>query len=71
MDGHPPGDHNCFKNGLVHLKAIGPYPSSIYITAKDQTSTELINIPVRVHDLKKISIFTKSKIMNLKEVTTL
>lgn len=61
----------CNSNGIVELVKDGQYPSSIYITARDRSSTELINIPVRIRDLKKISIFTKSKIMNIKEIQNL
>ena len=49
----------------------GGFLSSVYITAKDVKSSELINIPVRIHDLDKIAIFTKSRIMNLNEIQTL
>ena len=56
----------CFSNGLVQLKHEGKYSSSVYITAKDQESSELASIPVRIRDLQRVSIFTKSKVMNLR-----
>ena len=56
----------CFSNGLVHLQHEGKYSSSVYITAKDQESSELASIPVRIRDLERVSIFTKSKVMNLR-----
>lgn len=61
----------CNSNGIVELVKDGQYPSSVYITARDRASTELINIPVRIRDLKRISIFTKSKVMNIKEIQNL
>ena len=49
----------------------GGFLSSVYITGKDEKSSEFIKIPARIHDLYKIAIFTKSRIMNLNEIQTL
>lgn len=46
----------------------GAYSSSIYVTATDTATESVLNIPVRIRKLNKISIATKSRMMNLKEI---
>lgn len=50
---------------------IGSYKLSTYIEAKNAETSEVMNIPIRIHDLNRIAIFTKSKVMNLNEIQTL
>lgn len=63
--------NQCHSNGIVQLMHMGAYPSSIYITATDRETNELTNIPVRIRDLERISIFTKSRVMNIREIQNL
>jgi hypothetical protein len=49
----------------------GAFQSTVHIIAREQESTEVVRIPVRVRDLKRIAIFTKSRIMNIEEVQNL
>jgi hypothetical protein len=57
---------SCFSNGIVELVHEGEYPASMIITAEDQESYDVISIPVRIRNLTRVSIFTKSRIMNIK-----
>ena len=50
---------------------VGPYHSSIFVSADDANSESLIKIPVRTRKLAKISIASKSRMMNIKEVQRL
>lgn len=62
---------NCNSNGIVELAHEGQYPSSVFVVARGKSNTDLISIPVRIRDLTRISIFTKSRIMDIKEVQNL
>lgn len=55
----------------MELVQKGAHQSTVHIMAREQESTGMVRIPVRIRDLKRIAIFTKSRIMNVEEVQNL
>jgi hypothetical protein len=62
------GKGGCSRQAVVQVVQPGAHSSSTYITASDTASEAQLNIPVRIRRLNKISIATKSRMMNLKEI---
>ena len=68
MESYEPNASKCSKKGLVKLNHVGAFPSSVYVTAEDVGAEDMFNIPVRIRRISRISIMTKSRMMNIKEV---
>jgi hypothetical protein len=66
-----PKPSGCSRQALVSVSQVGAYSSSIYVGADDSDSDSGFKIPVRLRKLNKISIFTKSRMMNIKEIQKL
>lgn len=58
----------CSRQAIASVVETGPFPSSIYISASDAATGAILNLPVRIRKMQRISIVTKSRMMNIKEI---
>ena len=68
---HNPKSPGCSRQALATVSKVGPYPSSIYVSADEANSESEMKIPVRIRKVNKITISSKSRMMNIKEVQRL
>ena len=68
---HNPKSPGCSRQALVSVGKIGPFTSSIFVSADEANSESEMKIPVRIRTVKKIRIASKSRMMNIKEVQRL
>ena len=63
---HNPKSPGCSNQVLATVNKVGPYPSSIYLSADEANSESEMKIPVRIRKVNKITISSKSRMMNIK-----
>lgn len=68
---HSPKTTGCSHQALISVAQVGSFPSSIFVSADDANSESLIKIPVRIRKLHKITIASKSRMMNIREIQRL
>jgi hypothetical protein len=68
---HNPKATGCSRQALISVAKVGAFPSSIFVSADDANSESLIKIPVRIRRIDKITIASKSRMMNIKEIQRL
>lgn len=61
----------CSKRAVVEVVQAGPHHSTISISAVEQSSQSALLIPVRIRPLSRLSIVTKSRMMNIRELQKL
>ena len=71
VESHQPKTNGCSRQALVSVSKIGEFRSSIYVSADEAESESMYKIPVRIRKLNKITIASKSRMMNIKEIQRL
>ena len=71
MTPHNPSSGGCSRQAITSVLQVGPFSSSIYVGADDVNSESSTRIPVRIRRLDKISIASKSRMMNIREIQRL
>lgn len=66
VTGHNPKSSGCSRQVLIRVGEVGEFKSSIYVSADEIDSESEIKIPVRIRKVNKISIASKSRMMNIK-----
>lgn len=62
---------SCSKRAVIEVVQPGPHYSTISISAVEQSSQTSLLIPVRIRPLSRLSIVTKSLMMNIRELQKL
>ena len=62
---------SCSKRAVVEVVQSGAHHSTISIAAVEQSSQSSLLIPVRIRPLSRITIVTKSRMMNIRELQKL
>jgi hypothetical protein len=62
---------SCSKRAVAEVVQPGAHYSTISIVALEQTSQSSLLIPVRIRPLSRLSIVTKSRMMNIRELQKL